>query len=316
MNNKILNKQIPLKSIIDVANYLENYKDEYLRKFQIEENRNRNIPYGEKVWEYENGNAEIRYTVEFHNGKSITENDYNWFIGNINEPRIIKYIRIDLSVSFFSNNTRNNNANNEYNRINAYVEFQDCGMNLKYSDASVSVETTNKESEAHNIYSEIMNILENNEDRYNKTLKYRKIRIQCFTISVGIILSYILFAILKINSNSLPNVINDYLNNKTILIFGQWFVAILLGNLFSYWYMLSIYRPLLPDTKYAGYNSSTGSSRYTDDIDDYLEHSEVHFGKFWDAEQRRNKIEKIYKVTSKIIFGQLLISILLFLILR
>lgn len=315
MNNKILNKQIPIKSIIDVANYLENYKDEYLRKFQIDENKNKNIPYGEKVWEYENGNAEIRYTIDFHNGKSITETDYNWFIGNINEPRIIKSIRIDLSVSFFSNNNKNSNTN-EYNRISAYVEFQDCGMNLKYSDASVSVETTNKESEAHNIYSEIMNILENNEDRYNKTLKYRKIRIQCFTISVGIILSYILFVILKINSNNLPNEINDLLNNKLVLVLGQWFVAVLLGNLFSYWYILSIYRPLLPETKYAGYNSSTGSSRYTDDIDDYLQHSEVHFGKFWDAEKRRNKIEKIHKVTSKIILVQLLISVLLFFILK
>lgn len=315
MNNKILNKQIPLKSIIDVANYLENYKDEYLRKFQIDENKNKNIPYGEKVWEYENGNAEIRYTVEFHNGKSITETDYNWFIGNINEPRIIKSIRIDLSVSFFSNNNKNGNSN-DYNRISAYVEFQDCGMNLKYSDASVSVETTNKESEAHNIYSELMNILENNEDRYNKTLKFRKIRIQCFTISIGIVLSYILFVILKINSNNLTNEINDLLNNKLVLVFGQWFVAILLGNLLSYWYILSIYRPLLPETKYAGYNSSTGSSRYTADIDDYIEHSEVHFGKFWDAEKRRNKIEKIYKVTSKVILVQLLISVLLFFILK
>lgn len=315
MNNKILNKQIPLKSIIDVANYLENYKDEYLRKFQIDENKNKNIPYGEKVWEYENGNAEIRYTVEFHNGKSITETDYNWFIGNINEPRIIKSIRIDLSVSFFSNNNKNSNSN-DYNRISAYVDFQDCGMNLKYSDASVSVETTNKESEAHNIYSELMNILENNEDRYNKTLKFRKIRIQCFTISIGIVLSYILFVILKINSNNLTNEINDLLNNKLVLVFGQWFVAILLGNLLSYWYILSIYRPLLPETKYAGYNSSTGSSRYTADIDDYIEHSEVHFGKFWDAEKRRNKIEKIYKVTSKVILVQFLISVLLFFILK
>lgn len=315
MNNKIVNKQIPLKSIIDVANYLENYKDDYLRKFQIDENRNKNIPFGEKVLEYENGSAEIRYTVEFHNGKSITETDYNWFIGNINEPRIIKCIRIDLSVSYFSNINKNSNTN-EYNRINAYVEFQDCGMNLKYSDASVSVETTNKESEAHNIYSEIMNILENNEDRYNKTLKYRKLRIQCFTISIGIILSYILFVVLKINASNLPQVINEYLSNKYVLVFGQWFVAILLGNIFSYWYILSVYRPLLPETKYAGYNSSTYKSVYKDDIEDYLEHSEVHFGKFWDAEQRRTKIEKLYKITNKIILVQLLISIILFFILK
>ncbi len=314
MNNKVVNKQITLKSIIDVANYMEDYKEDYIRKFELDENKNKNIPFGEKVWEYENGNAEIRYTIEFHNGKTITETDYNWFIGNINEPKIIKGIIIDLSVSYFSNASRN--SNNEYNRINAYIEFQDCGMNLKYSDASVSVETTNKENEAHNIYSEIMNILESNEDRYNKTLKYRKVRMQCFTISIGIILSYILFIVLKINKEQLSPMIADYMNNKYFLVFGQWFIAILLGNVFSYWYILSVYKPLLPEAKYAGYNSSTYKSVYKDDIEEYLEHSEVHFGKFWDAEKRRNKIEKIYKVTNKIVLIQLMISVILFFILK
>jgi len=314
MNNKVVNKQITLKSIIDVANYMEDYKEDYIRKFELDENKNKNIPFGEKVLEYENGNAEIRYTIEFHNGKTITETDYNWFIGNINEPKIIKCIIIDLSVSYFSNASRN--SNNEYNRINAYIEFQDCGMNLKYSDASVSVETTNKENEAHNIYSEIMNILESNEDRYNKTLKYRKVRMQCFTISIGIILSYILFIVLKINKEQLSPMIADYMNNKYFLVFGQWFIAILLGNVFSYWYILSVYKPLLPEAKYAGYNSSTYKSVYKDDIEEYLEHSEVHFGKFWDAEKRRNKIEKIYKVTNKIVLIQLMISVILFFILK
>ena len=314
MNNKVVNKQITLKSIIDVANYMEDYKEDYIRKFELDENKNKNIPFGEKVLEYENGNAEIRYTIEFHNGKTITETDYNWFIGNINEPKIIKCIIIDLSDSYFSNASRN--SNNEYNRINAYIEFQDCGMNLKYSDASVSVETTNKENEAHNIYSEIMNILESNEDRYNKTLKYRKVRMQCFTISIGIILSYILFIVLKINKEQLSPMIADYMNNKYFLVFGQWFIAILLGNVFSYWYILSVYKPLLPEAKYAGYNSSTYKSVYKDDIEEYLEHSEVHFGKFWDAEKRRNKIEKIYKVTNKIVLIQLMISVILFFILK
>ena len=183
-------------------------------------------------------------------------------------------------------------------------------------DVTIDIDTTNQENEAHNLYSEVMNILEENEDRYNKTMKHRKIRTQCFTISVGIILSYILYVILKINIDKIPPTLAEYLNNKYILVFGQWFVAILLGNVLSYWYILSVYSPLLPDTKYAGYNYSTGRGNYTDDVDDYIEHSEVHFGKYWDAEKRRTKIEKMYKITSKIILVQLLISVILFFIIK
>ena len=310
MNNKVVNKQISIKSIIDVANYIEDYKERYDKIFQDEENKNKGKSFGEKNYDYENGYTRLEYTIEFHNGKRITESDYNWFVGNLNNTRIIKEICISLSIAY---NSKSNGSkyNDIRNSINANVEFRDCGMKLKYSDVTINIDTTNQENEAHNIYSTIMNTLEDNPDRYDKTIKSRKIRIQSFTISVGIILSYILYVVLLINKNKLPGDILNYLSNKYVLIFGQWFVAILLGNAFSYWYILTVYKPLLPETKYAGYDRSTYKSKYKDDIDDYVEHSEVHFGKFWDAENRRNKIEKIYKITRIIVLVQLLISVIL-----
>lgn len=315
MNNKIVNKQIPIKKIIDIANYLEDYKDRYSDIFTKENEKNKNLPFSEKKYEYENGNAEVRYTISFHNGQRMTESDYNWFIGNINEPRAIKEIELNLSVTYYTKGEQDD-YNNKYNKVSVIVNFRDLGMNLKSSDVTIDVETTNQEREANNVYSTIMNSLEDTEDRYNNTIKHRKIRMQCFTLSVGFVLSYILYIVLKINESQLTPLLADYMSNKYFIVFGQWFVAILLGNIFSYWYILSIYRPLLPETKYAGYNSSTYKSKYTDDVDDYLEHSEVHFGKFWDAEKRRTKIEKIYKVTKIVMLVQLVISVILFLIIK
>ena len=308
MNNKVVNKQKPLETIVKVANHLEDYKEKYDRKFEIEENKIKNIPYGEKHRVFEIGSTNIDYTDEFNIGIDITESDYNWFIGNLNQPSTIKNICIDLYVSYYTKSP-NNDINDVYNKVNVSLYFREV-------DVVIDIDTTNQENEAHNLYSEVMNILEDNEDRYNRTMKHRKIRTQCFTISVGIILSYILYVILKINADKLSPVLTEYMNNKYILVFGQWFVAILLGNIFSYWYILSVYRPLLPETKYAGYNYSAGRGKYTDDVDDFTEHSEVHFGKYWDAEKRRIKIEKIYKVTKFILLIQLVISAILFLILK
>ena len=308
MNNKVINKQIPLETIIKVADYLEDYKEKYDKKFELEENKNKNIPYGEKKYEYENGSIIIKYTINFKNGKNITESDYNWFIGNLNNPSTIKDISIDLYMSYYTKSV-SSTVNDIYNKVNVSLYFREF-------DITIDVDTTNQENEAHNLYSEVMNILEDNENRYNKTIKNRKIRIQSFCISIGIILSYILYAILIANKSNITPFIADYLNNKYVIIFGQWFSAILLGNIFSYWYILSIYKPLLPDTKYAGYNYSANRGNYTDDIDDYTEHSEVHFGKYWDAEKRRIKIEKIYKVTRIILLVQMVISAILFLILK
>ena len=291
MNNKIVNKQIPIEKIVDIANYFEDYKEKYDKLFEEDREKNKNLPFIERRPEYDNVSAEIKYTIAFHNGQTIKEKDFNWFISNLNNTKIIKEIELYLSIRYFSKSDKDN-LNSEYNSITASVDFRDAGMNLQYSDVIINVNTTNQERESNNIYSTIMNTLEDTEDRYNNTIKHRKIRTQCFTISVGIILSYILYIILRININKIPPVLAEYLDNKYVLVFGQWFIAIVFGNVLSYWYMLMLYKPLLPYAKYAGYNSSTHRSVYRDDISDYLEHSEVHFGKYWDAEKKRKSFRK------------------------
>ena len=315
MNNKIVNKQISLRTILDITNYFEEYKERYEEIYRKENERNKDKSYREKNYEYENGNIEVRYTIDFYNGQNLTESNYNWFVSNTNNPKAIKNIEISLSNTYYTK-SNGSDTNNTYNKVYVSAEFRDCGMNLKCSDVIVNVDATNQESEARNVYSTIMNILEDNPDRYDKTIKFRKIRMQSFTISIGIILSYILYVVLMMNKEKLTPDIVGYLDNKNILIFGQWFVAILLGNVASFWYIFSIYKPLLPESKYAGYNSSTYKSVYKDDMADYLEHSEVHIGKFWDAEKRRNKIEKIYKITRLVVLIQIVISTILFLILK
>ena len=192
MDNRVENKQIPIKSIIDVANYFDDYCNRYSNIFEKENAKNKNLSFGEKNFEYENGSSDLRYTVKLRNGKNMTETDYNWFIGYLNEPRMIEEISIDLRVSYYTKSGKEN-YNDKYNSVSAIVNFRDARMNLKYSDVYIDVQTNNQENEAHNIYSTIMNILEDNEDRFNKTIKNRKVRMQSLCISVGIILSYILY---------------------------------------------------------------------------------------------------------------------------
>ena len=76
MKNNVVNKQMSLETIVKMANYLEDYKEKYDKKFELEENKNKNIPYGEKQWEYKDGNTKINYTIKFKNGKEIKESNY------------------------------------------------------------------------------------------------------------------------------------------------------------------------------------------------------------------------------------------------
>ena len=296
MDNKVLNKQIPIKTIVDIANYFEEYKERYSDLFQKDQEKNEKLNFADKNYEYRSADVSLMYTIRLRNGKNMKESNYNWFIVQLGQPSIIEEVIIDLRISYFGK-IEKDNTNDQYNSINVSVDFRNAGMNLNFSDVYVEANSTNQERAANNIYYTVINIIENNKDRFDKTIKNRKIRIQSFCIAVGIILSYIVYFILKINVNKLPIDINQYLTNKYIIIFGQWFLAILLGNISSYWYIVSIYKPLLPEAKYTN-------------------HCEVHFGKFWDDEKRRNKIEKIFKITRIIVLIQLLISTILFFVLK
>ena len=106
------------------------------------------------------------------------------------------------------------------------------------------------------------------------------------------------------------------MNNKFILIFGQWFISAIIGNVFGLPIMLNLYRSILPKAKYSHYSKNSHKSVYVDNIQDYISHNEVQIGKFANNAKNRQLIENIYKITSKVVIAQVAISVLLFLVLK
>ena len=191
MDNKVLNKQIPIKTIVDIANYFEEYKERYSDLFQKDQEKNEKLNFADKNYEYRSADVSLMYTIRLRNGKNMKESNYNWFIVQLGQPSIIEEVIIDLRISYFGK-IEKDNTNDQYNSINVSVDFRNAGMNLNFSDVYVEANSTNQERAANNIYYTVINILENNKDRFDNTIKNRKIRIQSFCIAVGIILSYIM----------------------------------------------------------------------------------------------------------------------------
>ena len=308
MNNKIENRQISMETIRKVADYLEDYKEKYDKRFELDNKKNKNLSYTDKIYEYGNGESKITYQIEYMNGKIMKEEDYVWFVSNLQNARDIKNIEINLSISF---ETTKQTTHGDYifNRI--YL-----GLFFNHNKSTIEVTTSNQESEAHNLHMEVVDILEDNDVRLNSTIKHRNLRIQAFAIAVGIIVSYIVYSIIKINIGKIQNNIIEYINNKYVIIVGQWIMAIVLGNILASWYIRIIYKPLLPEKKYAGYDSYNNRLKYVDNLEDYTKQSEVQIGIYWDAKQRREKIEKLYKICKKILLIQIIISTILFIVLK
>ena len=304
---KIVNKIIPIETIIEVANYLEDQKEEYQRIFEKEEQKNAGLKYSEQVYEYKGDNPKVQYTIRFKDGREITEADYNWFVGMLNNLNSIEQITFYSTISYSSNaRTR---EHYEYMHLYTWVHFRE-------DTTTIRVDGKNMEEQVYRVHSYLRGTIENNDDRYNKTVKNRKLRIQSLCFSIGFVLSYIIYFILIANKNKIPVELANYLDNKMIIIIGQWFIFALVGNILGLPIMLALYRNILPKAKYSHYSKSSHKSVYVDNVEDFVAHNEVQIGKFANNGKNREIIEKIYKITSKIVLVQVAISILLFFILK
>ena len=303
---KIVNKIIPIGTIIEVANYLEDQKEEYQRLFEKEKQKNARLKFSEQVYEYKGETPKVQYTIKFKDGKEITEADYNWFIGMLNNLSAIEQITMYSTIYYGSN--ANVNTQYEYKRLYTWLTFRE-------DKATIKVDGRNMEEQTYRVHSYLKGIIENNDDRYNKTVKNRKFRIQSFCFSIGIVLSYIIYLILMINADKIPGGLSNYLDNKMVIIIGQWFISALVGNILGLPIMLALYKNILPKAKFSHYSRSSHKSVYVDNIEDFIAHDEVQIGKFANNGKNREIIEKIYKITSKVVLVQLAISILLFFVL-
>lgn len=305
---KIVNKIIPVETIIKVANYMEDLKEEYQKMMENDKQINSRIKYSEQVYEYKEGSRpKVEYMIEFKDGKEVKEEGYNWFIGNLNNLNLIKRIKIYLFTSYSSNMIEKEHY--EYMRLHVWAIF--------YEDSvSVKVEGKNIEEKIYKIHSELKGIIENNDERYNKTIKNRNLRMQSFCLSIGFILSYIIYFIIIANKSKIPDGFIKILNNKMAIVIGQWIISAITGNIFGFPVMLSLYRNIVPKTKYSHIDKSSRKAVYVDNIDDYISHDEVQIGKFANNITNREKIEKIYKITSKIVLAQAVISVLLLVLLK
>lgn len=304
----IINKQIDIDTIIELAKHIESQKEEYIRLINIDETKNKGIPFSEQVYQYKCfSQPEVQYEITFKDNKNIQQSNYNWFIQNLKEPAKIKHINIYFYIYYSDNSIDRNNI--IHRKLNENITFYEDRVYLR-------VDGLELEDEVYKQHSYIRALLERGEDRFNKTIKNRNLRIQSFCITIGIILSYILYLALNSLKSNLPDLFIQILDNKYGIIIGQWIIAIILGNAFGYGIMMILYKNLLPKRKYSYYSFSSHKSVYSDDVDGYTGKCEVHIGKNAHSRENRNIIEKIYKITRIVVLIQLVISLILFLVLK
>ncbi len=305
LGDTVVNRIITVDDILNVAHYLNESRKKYEKLISEDAEKIGGLEYKDKFYEFfTSEDPKVTYSITYKDNRTIKQYEYDWFLQNIEDFKNIIKVELEYNVHYKDDGE----LYGGHKRNHFIITFRE-------EEVRAHVYSKNLEAEANRTIDDIMNILYNTPERYNNTIKKRTIRIQTFCLSIGFLLTYILFIALRLFVD-LPEQVNTILDNKNVLIIGQWVVALFLGNLVGNPIMSRWYADLLPKRKYAGYNRNSHESVYIDNLEDYTGHCEVQIGKFANNGKNRRTIEKVYQITKKIVLVQLAISVLLYLILK
>lgn len=300
----INNKIISIDTIIKIAEYLEVEKEHYGKLYA----------YNEKLKYYKKHKADIyrgasnnlNYKIILRSGEELKKDDFEWFKEQLKkiEKSNIKKIDITFLTSSFSDLKNNNEllSDSRYRKISIFLYF--------YEDKiSYSFEGDEYEEEIYKYKSDILKMLENCPNRYDKTIKRKFLRVEALSLVIGFMCAYVVLLTMKIFSNNLPDAVINLMNSsKYSYIVAFYLVSIGIGNIIGGIISGGLYKNIAPNKKYSHYNKSSGKSVYIDDIEGYVKLNEVQIGKFYNTIQQRAKIEKIFKITSIMVIIQLILS--------
>lgn len=305
MNYDVINnKIISVDTIIKIAEYLEVEKEHYGKLYA----------YNEKLKYYKKHKANVfqgernylNYKITLHSGEELEKDNFEWFKKQLKEieKSNIKEIDIIFYTSSYSDIKNSDELlfNSIDRKIFIYLYFYENKISYSFKGAEY-------EDEIYKYKSDILKMLENCPNRYDKTIKRKFLRVEALSLVIGFICAYVALFAMKIFSNNLPKAIINLMNSSkysyTVVFY---LVSIGIGNIIGGIISGGLYKNIAPNKKYSHYNKNSGKSVYIDDIEGYVKLNEVQIGKFYNTIQQRAKIEKIFKITSIIVIIQLILS--------
>lgn len=303
--NEILNKRLSIEKIFEIADMLQQRNDYYLQQY-----REREAISDYRLQEEYDSSHNIRVTTRPRVEFSITtkdresetrEDDIQWFKNCIQENK--KGIS-NVSINYYVTLSTGPVNEHRYTNESMYLRFSEESIHFNVDKAN-EVGLTGYDA----FYAKIAGILDSLPPRLDDTIKKKYIRSNIPSLTIGFALGIIVALALGLlcKFTDIDIYINDFVAQT------HYFMLAVIGVSFAVGLIIpgvnhSLYRKIKIRQIYQGYNRSSHTDIYADDLVDFKNKCEVEFGDFAEYPKIREKIEKNYK-KSKII---LLVEIILF----
>lgn len=291
------NKIITDSDIFEIIEMLHNELVEVQKVYSQEKALNEGKMLADQNWTTKYLNTTFKCNFDFYDATDITVDNYDEIV-NIYNNRLheIKNMSVRIWMSYSISNGRADLVHiSKRILINIYENKIDFEIGLGSQDRRL-----------YNVYDLIKQKIQNAPDRYDYIVKKKSTIKNKIEFAIGIIPAmFICFLLILV-----PLIRGLYASSYVLFPVAVLLFGFFIGNLIYDGKLESLYSTISPNRKFAGRDANY-KSIYKDDINEYINKSEVIIGKNIDNIKKRKEIKLLEEKYSKYIPMELIILLVL-----
>lgn len=281
---KAENKIISSDDLTQIFQLMGETLKKYLKVSQLEEMQNRMLDTPYQNYTFKDEGSKMKVTVDFYDNTNITFDNYDNFMG-IFYSRIdeIKTMDVYYTLSYTVITPEPNRSRNFYS--------QSIQMHINENKLDITLNLKSEDPKLDEVYNLIKNKVLSAPEKYDDVIRRKSKITNTVTFGVGLIPGMVIAALLLF----VPVVNNMFFKGYVVYPIVAVFLAYMIGSMFSSSKLDKYYNPIMPNKKYAGYDSTNYKSIYKDDIDSFVGTSEILIGKKVNNLENRRMIRTEYE---------------------
>lgn len=294
---KVANKII---SDTDLADIFQRMDEEIKENQQIcrqETMENEKYEREYQHWTTKDFEGSFSCKYNFYDDTNINVDNYLSFITIFNNRlHEVKDMRVRYSYHYWIQNGKELKMVSQHINMSIYEYKMDIEVNLSSEDKKMD-----------DIYQLIKERILKSPERYDRVIKKKNSIANKIGFASGIIPSIIICTLLAF----VPVIRQAYGTTYVLFPIAAVILAFMIGNTVFSGKLDRLYSSIVPEKKYAGYDSKNYKSIYKDDIEKYVETSEIIIGKNIDNIKNRKEIVELEKKYSSYIPKELIALLIL-----
>ena len=294
---KVANKIISDQDLLEIFEAMNNELQENIRISNQEKIDNEKYEREYQHYSLKNFDGHFKTSVNFYDDTNVTFDNYNDFLMVFNNRlEEIKSFTVRYGCSYYI----------QHGRDDKYVG-QSINMSIWESKMDIDINISSEDNKLNNVYELIKSKILNAPEKYDRIIREKGKITNKISFAVGIIPSLFLLTLLLF----IPTIRQIF--GMTYITFPilSVILSFVIGGTITGGKMEQLYKNIVPEKKYAGYDTTNHKSIYEDDIDKYKQSSEIIIGKNINNIRNREEIKAEEEKYSAYIFKEIIALIVM-----